>query len=126
MTLSQDLIKEIIEKSVLTYKSREGNELTEEVHDESFSSDDEEIYVKVGVLEYTVAFELYHSWSCYHSGGNGWDDESYYYPENEETEITITAILDHEGEEYDTESISSDNMTKMEEFVADKLWEDIK
>ncbi|CAG7580554.1 MAG: hypothetical protein SLAVMIC_00473 [uncultured marine phage] len=126
MTLSNDLIQEIIEKSVLTYKSSDANDFTEEVSEEYYSSDYEEVTVKVGALEYTFIFEVSLSWRSVNSGGNGWDDEDYDYSEDEEMEVEVSDILDDEGDDFELKSVSSDSMEKIEKFLEEKLYETIK
>jgi len=97
----KEIIKEIINNSILIDNSVDTSIFTEEVSNESFSSEDEEINVKVDDLNYNIVFDIDATWDSVNSGGDGYNTDDYDTAENIDMNITINFISDDEGNEIE-------------------------
>jgi hypothetical protein len=123
MTNPKETIKEIIKNSTLVETSIDSSIFTEEVSDESFSSEGEEMDVKIGDTNYIIMFDVDVTWDSVNSGGDGYITDDYDTAENEDVDITINFILDDEGNEIEFSNNSfsykenKDLIIELEKFV---------
>lgn len=99
MELTKEKLTQLLEKEIKVLYKPDSEDFTCEVHEESYSEENAYMEVEFDGDLWSFDFNIYHTWYCVHSGGDGWNDPSYYYAENEETEIELNSIYDEEGDE---------------------------
>lgn len=126
MTISETLIQDI-KKSKLTYNSVDTESYTEDIHDESYFAEGEEMNFELDGKDFTIIFDVEYTWRSVNSGGDGWNDENYDYCEDEESEITIQYVYDEDGEEYEADyKNDSELLSKLEKVVDESLTVTVK
>lgn len=101
MKITKEKIIQLFEQPTEIIEGPDSSAFTEDIHEESYSEEDTYILVKFGEEEWSFGFDLYHTWTAVHSGGDGWNEPSYYYAENEETDIQLKDVYDEEGDEFE-------------------------
>jgi len=108
-------IVEILGNSEIMSNSVDVNNYTSNVESEHFSAEGEEITIKFNGSEYTIYFDLECRWNCVNSGGDGWENEDYDYPENIRiTDIIFSSMYDSEGEEIE---IGNSDLGKIQNYI---------